>query len=508
MAVVPCPSCNESVRIPSFASQSIALMKCPWCGYEASPDKWEQRLPPPVMLLDADGAPVSIQKSSDQDDSFDRHDSSSIGGGLVAAADESSRAREFDSEAMEASGTDHTSASSLVDLQSAWEDDSDSVARRLEREREELFEHPGELPAALDFEGELSEIPSTSLMDEEPAHEAPANVLAGSIAEPSTRPKVPLSDDQRSYYQRHPIPKRRWSAKMIFRVLGPAIVAAPIVLAIAWHAGLFNRDANNLVSGVETDGDDDVQSMRTSDSESTAAAEDASSSIDPGGKFTSMSDRDSAVDRMSTDTNRLLASSSEAEEPDLSGGEDIDAILQSIKQNVDAAPIESDSEDSDRSPTPFQLAKEYDASRRGVQRDSIETESYLMLPPKEDRNVPVDVAADEMVRDADVASVGPAGASLVDEAASQMEDSPILQTSGQTEFVPLIPNEDSAELVSPDKVSPDRVSPDREDSEQSPAIAMDRQEVEGPDLSVISEPKVVESVTVDPEVEAACEAAL
>ncbi|MEM6468113.1 MAG: hypothetical protein AAF802_00990, partial [Planctomycetota bacterium] len=46
------------------------------------------------------------------------------------------------------------------------------------------------------------------------------------------------------------------------------------------------------------------------------------------------------------------------------------------------------------------------------------------------------------------------------------------------------------------------------DSEQSPAIAMDRQEVEGPDLSVISEPKVVESVTVDPEVEAACEAAL
>ncbi|MEM0925310.1 MAG: hypothetical protein AAGJ83_04670, partial [Planctomycetota bacterium] len=193
------------------------------------------RLPPMATLLDENGALLST--------------SDLIGQSPAAEASSTPKANAVDHEffdepkpaADEAWDPSESSegvleSASVADLESGWK--PESIAEHFARDAEDLPENPGDLPAALDFEGELSDVVS-----EEPPVELEAPLLAGVTAQPS-RPKVPLAEDQRYYEERHPMPRKRLNLKSLVRVTGPMLVAVPVIILIAWHAGFFGETVN------------------------------------------------------------------------------------------------------------------------------------------------------------------------------------------------------------------------------------------------------------------------
>mgnify|MGYP001794119873 CR=1 FL=1 len=56
MAVVPCPSCNDLVRLPAAGLPARANVQCPWCSVTLPAPHWSRRLPPMAIVHEpADG---------------------------------------------------------------------------------------------------------------------------------------------------------------------------------------------------------------------------------------------------------------------------------------------------------------------------------------------------------------------------------------------------------------------------------------------------------------------
>lgn len=75
MAVVSCPCCAETVRLPSVELPEDATVCCPWCNETLPVARWTRALPPLAVVRDADGKPMDFAiESATRHDSNDRID--------------------------------------------------------------------------------------------------------------------------------------------------------------------------------------------------------------------------------------------------------------------------------------------------------------------------------------------------------------------------------------------------------------------------------------------------
>ncbi len=57
MPAVPCPACNETVRLPDTQLPPEGTIQCPWCSETRSVEEWTPGLPPLALVFGPDGLP-------------------------------------------------------------------------------------------------------------------------------------------------------------------------------------------------------------------------------------------------------------------------------------------------------------------------------------------------------------------------------------------------------------------------------------------------------------------
>ncbi|MEO1614674.1 MAG: hypothetical protein AAFV88_02420 [Planctomycetota bacterium] len=437
---------------------------------------------------------------------------------------------------------DLAKAPTLDDLESAWKDKS--IAERLEQEGESLLTNPTSLPAALDFEDELldEDLLSEELLSEDRLGETPLQTEPPEST-PAGRQKVPLADDQRSYYQRHPAQRPGLTMKSVARVVGPTIIALPIIAVIAWQTGLLGGGDPNPLAALSDDASDLDLSRKTDSAEGLDPTEDAdpTNDTDPTsddiesakGEASSVSitdaggvnDRDSmspfemnSAERNSAGNENLAgitfpentpdSGASEvsdanaslmedmfaAREPQAPVGEDrpdspgaiddFDSLLQDIKRDEEQRAVDP-SEGVAKGPTAIERARQFEEAKRpGGTKTRREPEvGFLTFPALSETDMPKSSEAPTRLAEAPGSDAVKEPAESTVDAKPIPETSPVMQASGESEFVPLFPPTEDAvekrpkalamteELNAASMANPDSTAPPKIDSE--PILSVD-----------------------------------
>ncbi len=357
MAAVQCPSCRETVRLPSTELSAGASVCCPWCRETQPASRWIAKLPPLATVVDS----VDVFEESPEMEQPIRDESG---------------------EELPGDGVD-------LDDDVVWEES-----------------HPNGVSVTggeADFPSEIT-VQQPTLDEIEDAWDAPDDDWGKPRAEQISLREASheASHDRDSFdgsvdeafYERRYRPRRRNAVVRILKMASPSLIALPIIVAI-WYVSGFDIST--------TSGDRDPDTL-LADAATSVAADSAlpnrvgASPTDPSSQqedsIAMISDRvaeplvpvDEAAATQPAEPTTVAAIASRNAQPDAApntGGE-MELLLQDLRAEaplVEAADGES-SEGSQSSPakTVWMRAQEQ-LARRG--NDEADAGSEIEVPPSE-----------------------------------------------------------------------------------------------------------------------------
>ena len=335
METISCPSCKELVRLATAELPAGCSIRCPWCDEIAVAERWTSKLPPMAVVLDANGNRLVEPTIPLEPAAFMASQTPGNDGGTDDATEPNAESP-IASEALKPDlHSDRSEPNDLPDdgTPTSW-DPQDGPARldevveqadpvgRHHNESSEVDLEPMESPPAF----ETSQSPTIDQIEE--AWEESEGLDGGgeldgeetldddetefTKAETSTKLKVPLANDDRSYYQRHGWGKRQRNAVRIAKIVAPSLLAIPIAGGILWLGDIdlgfypFNGNGQNNESRLSSAGPSDAiaptGNSSFDDGESSMPSEkpsagDTSAVVSPSNDFDKVSENESANQR-------------------------------------------------------------------------------------------------------------------------------------------------------------------------------------------------------------------
>ncbi|WP_182867593.1 hypothetical protein [Stieleria mannarensis] len=288
MTSVSCPQCGRLARLPAADLPAESLVQCPACRQTLAADRWLEQLPPLATVLRADGTVVDVTGLGDaaasqptasepaiaaapavDDEAGIKEGAVDRGVGVDAGLDsdaESDDEIDLDAEIEFDESPSHSGISQI-----GIDEDAFSVGQAQTSPSSDPTELPCESPEAWEPQDPISDADVFGDHDDEEFNAADELDEFGDQPE---RRKVPLVDDDRSYYERHQWGRRQRDSIRLLKIASPTLVALPIIAAILYVSGFsfgldfFRRSDEEVASASPSTAD---HGPRTSDEASAAA---------------------------------------------------------------------------------------------------------------------------------------------------------------------------------------------------------------------------------------------
>lgn len=263
MPTVSCPSCDEIVRLPTYRLPSGCSVQCPWCNEVLSGPQWQAKLPPMAVVLSADGSPIqwdsqeatrpedsvsSVIAAAEQLDVAESDGSESVDSGSIAETvdfDESPDLSDLE-DTIDLDETPAPPGHSIVAAVEDHVDDAPSKGPTSIDEIEQAWETPQGWEsqesiaddAAFDDDGDDFDDDDHGVDNDDVDGPVRRTVADDSESASPHRQRVPVAEDQRSYYERHQWGRKPHDTIRWLKIASPSLLALPVIGTILYFADI------------------------------------------------------------------------------------------------------------------------------------------------------------------------------------------------------------------------------------------------------------------------------